>query len=246
MLRREGHTNGTLTVYSGRIRNLLLWLWANYGAPKLDDEISHYPGIRPRNVTVTDDERVCLLNAANDHMRLFILLCSDLAIRSGTAAKLNAANYDEESGVLRFNTKKAEAVTLPVTAEIRAMLARCDMGTSEPFIRQLWREDDRRKHRRGRLCDRDVRNGGNVLTRKFRCLKNSLGITRRITPHDLRRTTAVAMFEQTGDVRDVQSLLGHRSLQSTIWYLDHDLRPVKRSNLELIKRPAWARKEKIA
>ena len=26
--------------------------------------------------------------------------------------------------------------------------------------------------------------------------------------------------------------------QSTLWYLDHDLRPVKRATLEIIKRPA--------
>jgi len=73
----------------------------------------------------------------------------------------------------------------------------------------------------------------------FQALCRSVGIDRRIIPHDLRRTTAVAMLELTGDVRDVQTLLGHRNLQSTLWYLDHDLRPVKRSSLELIKTHAW-------
>jgi site-specific recombinase XerC len=51
------------------------------------------------------------------------------------------------------------------------------------------------------------------------------------------------MLKQTKDVRDVQALLGHRSLQSTIWYLDHDLRPVALANLEAIKRPFLVRKE---
>jgi integrase len=175
-------------------------------------------------------------------MRLFILLCSDLAIRAGTTAIINAENYNKNRGELRFDTKKAETVTLPVTAEIRKMLDRCSMETSEPFVRQLWRAERSRKRQGGRPLERETGNQGNILTHEFQRLKNKLGITRRITPHDLRRTTAVAMFEQTHDIRDVQSLLGHRSLQSTIWYLDHDLRPVKRSNLELIKRPAWARK----
>jgi site-specific recombinase XerD len=80
------------------------------------------------------------------------------------------------------------------------------------------------------------------LRRCFARLRLRAGIGRRITPHDLRRTTAVAMLESTADIRDVQALLGHRTLNSTIWYLDHDLRPVKRSVLELIKRPVW-RKE---
>ena len=44
------------------------------------------------------------------------------------------------------------------------------------------------------------------------------------------------MYELTGDLRAVQALLGHRTLIATIWYLDHDLKPVSRANLELIKR----------
>ena len=55
------------------------------------------------------------------------------------------------------------------------------------------------------------------------------------------------MLRYSGDVRDVQALLGHRSLQSTIWYLDHDLRPVSLDALETIKRPFIVhRKEHIA
>lgn len=77
----------------------------------------------------------------------------------------------------------------------------------------------------------------------FHRLLDSIGITRKLTPHDLRRTTAVKLYEATRDARDVQALLGHRSLASTIWYLDHDLRPVSRANLELIKSPNWQKEQ---
>ncbi len=83
------------------------------------------------------------------------------------------------------------------------------------------------------------------LRNQFQKLRKSLGINHHITPHDLRRTSAVAMLEFSHDVREVQALLGHRNLQSTLWYLDHDLRPVKRSTLEILKRPTW-RKEQSA
>lgn len=111
------------------------------------------------------------------------------------------------------------------------------MRSSVPFVRQLWR----------RANPGHVREFGeeSQLRRQLCAIRQSLGITRRVTPHDLRRTAAVNMLEATGDLRDVQALLGHRSLQSTLWYLDHDLRPVKRSTLEMIKRPAW-RKEQTA
>ena len=83
---------------------------------------------------------------------------------------------------------------------------------------------------------------------EFRRLYKAQGINRRIVPHDLRRTTAVAMLKETGDIRDVQSILGHRQLQSTFWYLDHDARPVDLSVLERLKLPTKriTTKERIA
>jgi integrase len=77
-----------------------------------------------------------------------------------------------------------------------------------------------------------------AVERKF---KNSIASVtgKRITFHDLRRTAAVRMYEQPGDLRTVQALLGHRNLQSTLWYLDHDFRPVSRETLELIKYHPW-------
>ena len=91
----------------------------------------------------------------------------------------------------------------------------------------------------------DTFGDGNSLRRAFTRFRISLGITRRVTPHDLRRTTAVAMYKHSGDLRAVQALLGHANLNSTLHYLDHDLRPIERSTLEILKRPAW-RKDKTA
>ena len=66
-------------------------------------------------------------------------------------------------------------------------------------------------------------------------------------PHDLRRTTAVTYYKLTRNLRKVQTLLGHSSLQATIWYLDNDLEDVDLADLEAIKKPfiAW-RKDKTA
>ncbi len=181
------------------------------------------------------------MNLAPPHIKLWLLLCSDLAIRSGTAAAIGPQHFDQEKRILRFTTKSGAHLTLPITAEIGALIGECSMEDDRSFVRQL-------QAREGTRTGRPLDQTGKVATqldRPYRQLLKRAGITRRITPHDLRRTTAVAMLEETGDIRDVQALLGHRSLQSTVWYLDHDLRPVKRSTLELIKRPAW-RKEQSA
>lgn len=217
------------------VRNLLRYLWEYHGAPKLDGNIARYSGIRPRNVTVTDDERDALLAAASPHVRLWLLFCADLAIRSGTAARLSPAEYDPQRRQLTFTTKCNEHVTLPTTAAIESLLDDCDLRNPDPFVRQLWP---------------DVGNGrpdyiAKTLAAHWRRLCARVGITRHIVPHDLRRTAAVSIYRHTGDIRDAQALLGHKALASTLWYLDHDVRPIKRSTLELIKSPAW-RKENIA
>ena len=210
-------------------------MWEVHGAPKLDEHIRRYPGVRPRNVTATREEIDALLAAAPDGLRLWLLLCSDLAIRSGTAARLGPRDYDPHSGLLRFTTKHHARLTLPVTEEIKSLLAKCNHNDPTPYARQLWQQTRAKQNRPlGPFFDT-----GGTLRRHFRDLCAAIGITRRITPHDMRRASAVAMLEYTHDVRDVQALLGHRNLTSTLWYLDHDLRPVKRSTLEIIKRPAW-------
>lgn len=241
LMKQKGLCQNTLTQRCAALRNILRYLWAEFGAPKLDQLVTRHPTIRPRNITATRAEIDAILAAAHPHIRLWLLLCSDLALRSGTARALNPENYDPENKTIRCKTKFGGNITIPATAEIAAILDTCDLSTNEPFVRQLWRRypPKRGKKLRPGLVTQSA------LHTALKVIRERLGITKHITPHDLRRTTAVAMLQQTHDLRDVQALLGHRGLPSTIWYLDHDLRPIKRSNLEIIKRPAW-RKEQIA
>lgn len=44
---------------------------------------------------------------------------------------------------------------------------------------------------------------------------------RRINPHALRHTAAEILYELTGDIRQVQELLGHKSILTTERYLKH-------------------------
>jgi integrase len=170
------------------------------------------------------------------------LLCSDLAIRSGTAAQIGPEHYDPQSRHLTFTTKYGAKQTMPVTEEIAGLIGKCDLADKAPFTFQLHRAVE---HAQPQSRQLDPGNNADSIMYNFRKLRRNLGITRKLTAHDFRRTTAVKLYEYTRDARDVQALLGHRSLVSTIWYLDHDLRPVSVSALELIKRPNW-RKQRTA
>ncbi len=224
---------------------MLRWLWEYHGAPKLDGIIRHYQPVSPRNVTVDTEDYQRLLAACPKQARLWLLLCSDLAMRSGTAARVGPENYHPQTRSLAFTTKYGARVTLPVTEEIRVLIEECDMTDPRPFIRQLWhRRPGTRpgRHLKDKLTPRSE---ASAIGKIVRSVKKQIGMSKHWVMHDLRRTTACALYDHTHDIRDVQALLGHKGLPSTIWYLDHRLRQVKRSNLEIIKRPAW-RKEQTA
>jgi len=224
------------------MRQILRWLWEFHGAPKLDGQVRRYTTPRPRNITVTDDERERLLAAAAPHMRLWILLCADLAIRSGTALRISPEHYDAHRRTLTFTTKCDEHLSLPTTDAIDELLAQCSMDTNTSFIRQLWQQYNTNNRFSGRITTMHPTS----LRLVFRKLTASLNLNRRIVLHDLRRTAAVAIYRHTGDIRDAQALLGHKCLQSTLWYLDHDLKPITRATLETIKRPFIVPKERTA
>jgi len=173
-------------------------------------------------------------------LRALLVLCSDLAIRSGTAVRIGPDNYNSERQTLSFTTKKDAHVTLAITQAVRDLIDGCDLSDPRPFVTQKRCEETHRARYMKRPW-MDV----TILHKELQALRKRVGITKRIIFHDLRRSTAVAMLRDTHDIRAVQSLLGHRSLNATIWYLDHDLTPISRSTLERIKRPAW-RKEQQA
>lgn len=213
---------------SAALRRVLLDLWEYHGAPKLDRHVPKYAGVRPRNVVISREVIEAMLEAAKPSLQLFILLCSDMALRSGVVNSLSGLHYDAQMGVCRFRGKGQACQTLPVTEEIREILGELDHGSRVPYVWQLRALEDRGLHPPS-LYDCIA------FRRDFTALAQKLGVDKRIIPHDLRRTTAVNLYEETKDLRMVQALLGHNDLKTTLWYLDHDATPVNLDLLESIK-----------
>lgn len=235
--RTKSHT--AKSNYARAAKRILRYLWEYHGAPKLDGLVRVYAGVRPRNVVATDQERAALLAAAPPFVQLYVLLCSDLAIRSGTVMKLGPEHYDPARRKLTFTTKYDEKLSLPTTAEIETLLLDCNLQSSAPFVRQLWEKEAETNKRMRCGWNRNAKliSQCAAMSRIVRETMEKAGITRNVRMHDFRRRTAVRMLEQTKDLRYVQALLGHRNMATTLWYVDHNLFPINAETLEELKKP---------
>lgn len=239
-IRASPLSKNTQHGYLNATRQILHWLTDNFGAPRLGHLVPRTHKPRPRATTITQGERAMLLNAAPPDARLWMLLCADLALRSTTAARIAPHNYDATNRTVTFTTKCGENLTHPVTREISDLIRFCNLEDPRPFVLQL-----RDKRAPGPEPTNMLRLAERYRVR-FRNICKRVGITRRITPHDFRRTAAVNLLHHTKDVRDVQGLLGHVDLASTFWYLDHEMRQIRRETLEALKTPKPEPEERTA
>jgi hypothetical protein len=79
-----------------------------HGAPKgLSKTIPKIGKPSPRNTTATLAERAAIMTASPVHLRLLLLMCSDLAIRSGTALKMSPGTLRPEREAARVAASRS-------------------------------------------------------------------------------------------------------------------------------------------
>ncbi len=135
-----------------------------------------------------------------------LLAARDAALRAGTIYRLTAACV--VNGRIATSTKNGGAITMPMSARLRALAAvAIDRAQTpeQPLIHAL-----------GIPPSAFV---SSYVTRQLKDAQKRVGVT-GWTWHDLRRTAAQRLYEAGGDLRTVQSLLGHKSLGATLVYLN--------------------------
>lgn len=139
--------------------------------------------------------------------RAIVMLLYGSGLRISEALSLTTADVDAGRGVLTIrHTKGRRDRIVPLPA--------VTLDALRTWMRQ-------RRHRSESLFP--GRKGRATLTREavhklLRLAAARAGLTKRVYPHLLRHSFATHMLELGADLRSVQILLGHRSIQSTTRY----------------------------
>jgi len=168
----------------------------------------------PRHITASDV--VTLLAACpNARATLIVLLQVQLGLRCAEVAALSLEDISFPDRAVRIHGKAGRQRLLPIDEETWTALAEYlheRPGRNGPLIR---RQDSR--------ISRDVHlkpAALSQLVRKWMTLAKVKQAPRDgAAAHALRHTACVDMLRRGGDLRDVQTAMGHAKLETTAWYL---------------------------
>ena len=197
----------TLRAKHDALRRILRTLEA-FGAPQgLHRLVPAIREIDPRTSVAQGDDFPRMFEGASRWMQLHLLTIAHCGYRFAEAAALAPKHYNEAAGTVRLPTKGHRFHTSPVSPQLKQMLDAVAIEHPDPNPETPYR----------------VLLGGpqnpRFIYEAYRRLKKRVGVRSDLWFHDLRRTTAVAVYNLTTDVRGVQEVLRARQPASTFRYL---------------------------
>ena len=215
-----GRTPSTVRVYGAALKR---WARFTLDRPQLVATLSlpktRIPNPRP---PLSHADLDALLRACHgsplDYTLISLLVGTGLRIRE--ALHLQTRDIDARDGVLRVRHGKGDRHrTVPVTDRLVRILRRYWTVTQPPGP---WLFPARRPGQHGRRpapdCFADHPKDTDTARKRIVRRAELAGLSRRVLPHDLRRTFATTLLEAGTDMALVQVLLGHRCIETTARY----------------------------
>ena len=187
-------------------------------------------------VVLSQEEVVRFLDAvkAAKH-RAILTTCYAAGLRISEAVRLTVSAIDSERMVLRITKGKGQKDRyVMLSPKLLAVL-------------RAWWQVERPRHWLfpGERPETPITRGAVQLA--CRVASRRAGLAKLVTPHSLRHAFSVHLLEAGTDLRTIQLLLGHRSLQTTARYLRVATTKVcsTASPLDLLPRPVPERTQDI-
>jgi site-specific recombinase XerC len=171
---------------------------------------------------VPDTEFEAVYRNASPALQLALLLAREAGIRRGTIQRFCTANCDFGRRLISGNTKSAAAFSMPMTQRLYEKLLWACAGArdaQEPLLTQF---------HTGQRKDYSYA----ALNEMLQTARKRAGLNTRWTLHDLRRTLAREVYDQTHDLRKVQRVLSHSSPTTTLWYLGNAATDLDATDIE--------------
>ena len=175
--------------------------WAGWG-PVLVDYIAPTPG---RTIPHPIREGVvglrAMIDKAKNHEQVaLVALGGFVGCRVSESLSLTVSSFDAHDMLVTIRGKGDKTRTVPLSEEAWTFLI-------PAFAMAYTKEDQRLISYKDRFARQIVTNLG-----------ARAGLSRRIASHDLRATFATVAFDKANNIRVVQELLGHSSVETTQGY----------------------------
>lgn len=175
--------------------------WAGWGEPLADyNAPKTVPGVPHPIPEGMEGVRRMIAAARSSQHKALVALCGMAGLRVAEALEVRPSDIDRQDMVLRVLGKGEKYRFIPVNDELWDIIA--------PSVVEAFLAND------AQLVGLHDRAARKVVTR----LAKSAGLQRHVSSHDLRATFATEVYNKTLDIRVVQELLGHSSVETTQIY----------------------------
>lgn len=138
--------------------------------------------------------------------RALITLIYSVGLRISEALSLNREEFFASGDYINISGKGGKSRTVPLVSKVRDViedyLNASEFKTSEALF----------------VNNRGERLSASALQKLIRKIRNNLNLSEHVTPHALRHSCATHLMEYSGELREIQELLGHSSIVSTQIY----------------------------
>lgn len=140
--------------------------------------------------------------------KALITLIYSVGLRISEALSLNREEFISSRDYINIFGKGGKFRTVPLIPVVRETiedyLNACEFKTTEALF----------------INNRGERLSASALQKLIRKIRNNLNLSEHVTPHALRHSCATHLMEYSGELREIQELLGHSSIVSTQIYAD--------------------------